>query len=112
MQRAARWNTETSVVFPAGETDSQRFSLALGVFGSLIVDPGSELVGKSVNVVAVSRRGNFQPTSMLSEPKVLQAGNNFFTRDELLEIGAAELVFFRLDSAVGSDSRATLLWKA
>ena len=108
-----RARNEHRFVFPDGQAVSNQLDIGDGCFGSLIVPSGSGLIGKTLNVRAVSRTGAFSSVNLLATAKTLASGSNPFTAEELLEIGAASVVELVINTAVsGADSPCFLLWKS
>lgn len=101
-------------VFEAGETESHKpLNLGNGCFGTLIVESGSEAIGKDLQFVATPGRGEAYPeTELLEVPKELAEGANAITSDEITQVGAAKSVKLRLDSAVVNETTIWLLWKS
>lgn len=103
-------------LFEAGETESQRiFPMDRGCFGTIICEPGSDAVGKSLQFVAIADHQDQNPypdTELLEAPKLLVAGANAITSDEITQVGAAKQTRLRLDSAVASETKIWVLWKS
>lgn len=102
--------------FASGETDSTEvISLDAGVFGTVLVEDDSDLVGKDLQFVAVASVSATDPhpdTSLLSTAKTLVAGANALSGEEITEVGAASRVQLQLSSSVSEDSKLWLLWKS
>lgn len=96
----------------AGQTDSDSMELGGGAFGTLIVPSGSALAGKTLQFVAVSASSRYSATPLLSTPIALVAGANPMPVDAIREAGAVGRCLLRVNSAVGSASSLTLLWKS
>jgi hypothetical protein len=92
-----------------GGTDSNEMELGGGAWGTLLVPSGSDLIGETVQFMAVSSLGLFQPTALLTEPKLLAAGANPLTCEEQREAGSVGRCFLRCSSS--STDTAVLLWK-
>ena len=109
-----RRQRELEFTFSAGATASTgQVDLENGCFGSLLVPTGSDLIGKTLQIVAhPSTTGKYAATNLLGTPKLLAAGNNAFTDAELLSIAGAGLVSFLVNSAVTNASSCVLLWKS
>lgn len=102
--------------FASGETDStETISLDAGVFGTILVEADSDLIGKTLQVVAVANASSIDPhpdTELLSTAKTLAAGANALSSYEVVEVGAAARVKLQLGSSVSEDSKLWLLWKS
>lgn len=110
-----RDSSEVQFSFLAGQTDSSvDIDLSGGCFGSFIVPTGSELIGKTLQIVAVSRAqaAKFSPTELLSTPITLAAGANALSQDQIREAGAVSKCRLRINSAVVSAASLVLLWKS
>lgn len=105
------------VRFAANSTTSDRIDVRLGAFGLLVVPTGSDVVGKTIQVVATegddSAGVNAMPDAdLLTTPKTATAGAMSFTSDEILQIAAAGFIKLKLNSAVTNASTIFLLWKS
>lgn len=94
----------------ASSTDSNEIELGGGAFGTLIVPTGSDLIGETLNFVAVSAGSNFTSVALLATGKTLVAGANALTAAELAEVGAVGRCLLRIGTSV--TATATLLWKS
>lgn len=103
-------------VFETGATESLKpFELDRGCFGTIIVPPGSDAIGKTLQFVALPEKydqDSFPETELLTAGKLLAAGANPITSDEITEIGAAKKTRLRLDAAVAAETKIWLLWKS
>ena len=105
---------EIKFEFESGQTDSDPVDIQQGCFGTLIVPVGSSLIGKALQIVAVSSQSpaKFTAVELLSSAITLVAGANPLSADAIREAGAASRIMLRVDSAVASDSECVLLWKS
>lgn len=112
---------ESSVIrfkVPTGATESDVVNLGGGCFGTLIVRPGSDAIGKALQFIAVDQDAPstspwyFPDTELLGAAKTLAAGANAISSSEINEIGGATSVKIKLDSEVASDTHIILLWKS
>lgn len=99
--------------FAAGASLSQSIDIQQGCFGTFIVPAGSELIGKTLQVVALPRvAGRFAPTDLLATPITLVAGANPLSADQIREVGAVQNCRLKLNSAVTNAASLVLLWKS
>lgn len=115
MSNMNRASAELVFTFPDGETDSvEIIRVERGAFGTILVPAGSDLIGKSLNFMAISSKSPaaFVPTALLGTAKELAAGANPLTTDEILAVGAVHTLRLSLDAAVDGDSALVLLWKS
>lgn len=114
-QQTGRDGSEIVFNFANGATEStETIDVQHGCFGTVIVDAGSPLIGKTLQFIAVSGSTpqNFAAAELLSSGIVLAAGANALTQDHIREAGAVSSLKLRVDSAVGSAGSCVLLWKA
>lgn len=112
MSDVLRSNREHVFTFETGATVSDEIELSGGCFGSIIVDSGSDAIGKTCQFVAVSQSGAYADCDMLATPKTLGAGNNALSSDEIIEVGSIGRCKLKLNSAVASETTVVLLWKS
>lgn len=93
----------------SGGTDSNEVELGSGAWGTLLVPTGSELIGRTLQFVAVSSLGLYQPTPLLATAKTLVVGANPLTQEEGAAVGGVGRCLLRLNS--NTTGRAVLLWK-
>lgn len=104
---------EIPFTFAAGGTQSQMINIEQGCFGTFLVPAGSELIGKTLQVVAVARTpGKFADTDLLSTPITLLAGANALSADQIREVGAVQCCRLKINSAVTNEASLVLLWKS
>lgn len=110
-----RYSNVIPITWNNGDTVSDIANLTRGAFGTFIVPTGSAAVAKTLQFVATknpqSRGQDFPDTDLLTTPKTLVAGANALNSDEISEVGAAQYVRFKLDTAVNADTVIYLLWK-
>lgn len=112
MAGSERIGSHHVATFPAGGSESNVLDLRAGCFGALLVPSGSELIGKTLQVLAHFPAGELADTELLSAEKTLAAGNNHFSADELTQLAAVGFAKLRLNSAVAAEATAVLLWKS
>ena len=105
--------------FAAAADTSDRRSLVSGAFGTLFVPSDSELIGMGLNIVTdigacegLDDAADFNAIALLGTDKVLVAGANAFTADEIAEVGAAAHVRLKLDEATVARAQIILWWKS
>lgn len=110
-----RWQNEHVFTWDDGETDSNEVELGAGAFGTLIVEAGSDLIGKTVQFFAVSANRdspNFTSVGLLSTAITLGVGSNALTAEEITEVGAIGRCCLVVNSAVSGDQSLVILWKS
>lgn len=111
--QTSRSGHEIKFTFPASGTETDAINIEQGAFGTLIVPAGSELIGKTLQFVAVPQTaGKFAETALLTTAKTLAAGANPLTTDEIREVGAVSNCRLRINSSVTAAASLVLLWKA
>lgn len=112
--QVSRAGLELTFTIPDAATDSNERNIEQGAFGTIIIPAGSDLIGKTMQMVAVSQKdpANFAPVALWSTPITLVAGANALSEDHIREGGGASRVLFRASAAVSGDSSFTLLWKS
>ena len=108
-----------AIVINAGQTNSPPIDIGEGAFGIFVVPPGSDLIGKTLQIVATDDplvQGStvvMPDTPLLSTPKtVAAAGAVALTSTDISECGGAKWVRFRVNAAVAVDTLFFLLWKS
>ncbi len=105
------------IKFQAGVTDSEVFDIGGGTFGTILVPPGSELITKDLQFIAVDgdvmvpQSSRFPDTELMSAAKTLVSGANPLTATEAQQVGAAKFVKLRVLPAPIGPASMTLLWK-
>lgn len=109
-----RLGLEVRFVFLEDATLTESTDLGAGCFGTIIVPADSDLIGKELNFVAVSREipARFAETDLLSTPITLAAGANPLSADAIRECGAVSKCRLKINSSVDADSPLVLLWKS
>ena len=114
MSQQSRAGLEIKFTFLDGETETDAVNIEQGAWGTILVPTGSDLIGKTLQFVAVPQADptKFAETGLLSTPKALAAGANPLTTDEIREVGAISNCRLQVNSAVSGDASLVLLWKA
>jgi hypothetical protein len=108
-----RTGFEIPFTWAAGATDSDMINIEAGCYGTLLVPAGSELIGKTLQFVAVPQTaGKYAETPLLTTPITLVAGANPLSADAIREAGAISCARLRLNSAVVGAAGLVLLWKS
>lgn len=114
MGTVTRSHSTHTITIPAGGTTSGRVDLREGAVGLLIIPSGSEVVGKTIQVVA-TQGDDYIPipdTDVLETPKsVAAAGAIAFSEVEIARIASLGYAKFKLNEAVTNNTTFYLLWK-
>lgn len=114
MARRSRSAFEFQISIANGQTESDVIDLGPGAFGTFIVPTGSALIGKELQILAVSRfaPARFAPVPLFSTPITLAAGANAMSTDQIREAGCVSRCRVKVNSAVDADSVLAFLYKA
>lgn len=104
---------ELVFTFQAGSTTSDAVDIERGCFGTFIVPSGSQLIAKTLQIIAVpSVDGMFSETPLLTTPMSLVEGANPFSSVHIREAGAVAKCRLSISASVSVLSKIVLLWKS
>ena len=104
-----RYRQTLPFVFADEATESNTNSLDAGCFGHILVPTGSDLIGKTYNLVEVFKGADYE---LLESDKTFVAGSNPLTAEEIAQVGAANDVKLVLGDAVEGEQTCYLQWKS